>query len=58
MSEVTAHSLSTSKTAYEKCYYCDGHGHVVGDDGDLGICPECRGNTVIRKRNGKGRFCK
>jgi DnaJ-class molecular chaperone len=41
---------------YEPCFRCGGTGLVHNDNGEPDCCRECKGNTVVRARDKKGRF--
>jgi DnaJ-class molecular chaperone len=42
-------------TAYETCWNCGGSG-MQDYGGHVGECSRCNGDTVLRARDGKGRF--
>lgn len=49
--------MSARKTAYEPCWNCDGSGLESSPvNGEPTICHECRGDTVVRARDERGRF--
>lgn len=41
-------------TEYFTCDWCGGSGLALGDNGEPGICPDCKGDTVIRTENEEG----
>lgn len=43
-------------TAYETCLSCNGSGLRLNDIGEPDTCRECGGNTVVRRRDERGRF--
>jgi DnaJ-class molecular chaperone len=44
---------------YEKCPHCEGSGLVLNTyNGEPDRCGYCKGNTVVPKRDEKGRFVK
>ena len=42
--------------AYETCTHCNGTGLALNMAGEPDVCPECKGDTVVRARDRKGRF--
>lgn len=49
--------MSGRKTAYETCWNCDGSGLEVSPfNGEPTTCHTCKGNTVVRARDERGRF--
>lgn len=44
------------RSAYETCFSCRGSGHELGMEGDIATCHVCRGNCMVRVRDGRGRF--
>lgn len=46
----------TEKTAWETCPSCRGSGLALNMAGEPGPCWECKGDTVVRARDEKGRF--
>lgn len=50
-------TLSISpKTAYETCWNCNGSGLQLSYVGEPDTCRECGGDTVVRRRDERGRF--
>lgn len=44
---------------YEQCPHCDGSGLQTNTyNGEPDMCGQCKGNTVVPKRNSKGQFMK
>lgn len=42
--------------AYETCSRCNGTGFALNIAGEPDVCPECKGDTVVRARDASGRF--